>query len=265
MSQITVEKTVGQLVAERPGRARLFEKLGVDYCCGGKRPLGEVCAEKGLDRAEVVRELEASDSIPDDAGGTNWNEMPLGELADHIISTHHAYLKMELPRLAFLTNKVANAHGSRHPEMIRVRDIFAQFKQELESHMIKEEAILFPMCKLLETATVAPHFHCGGTIQNPIRVMEQEHQDAGDALAEMRALTHDFTPPADACNTFRVLLDSLAELEADMHGHVHKENNILFPRAAAIEAGLPRAAGSETLPLSAAGATCKEQACKESA
>jgi regulator of cell morphogenesis and NO signaling len=131
--------------------------------------------------------------------------------------------------------------------------------------MIKEEAILFPMCKLLETATVAPHFHCGGTIQNPIRVMEQEHQDAGDALAEMRALTHDFTPPADACNTFRVLLDSLAELEADMHWHVHKENNILFPRAAAVEAGLPRAADGETLPLPAAGATCKEQACKESA
>lgn len=264
MSQNTLAQTVGQLVVERPGRARLFEKLGVDYCCGGKRPLGEVCTEKGLNQEEVARALAESDAIPDDANGVNWNAMPLDELVDHIIATHHAYLKMELPRLSFLTNKVADAHGRRHPEMLQVRDIFEGFQAELESHMVKEEAILFPMCKLLETATVAPRFHCGDSIQHPIQVMEREHQDAGDDLAEMRALTHDFTPPADACNTFRVLLDSLAELEDDMHWHVHKENNILFPRAAAVEAKLPRAAGGETLPPPE-GVTCNEPSCQESA
>jgi regulator of cell morphogenesis and NO signaling len=210
--------------------------LGIDYCCGGKKTLEAACAVKSLDLPVVVRELEAVDAAGANTE-TDWTQAPLSQLADHIVATHHDYLRRELPRLEFLTDKVARAHGERHPELHQVRDIFAEFKAELDSHMVKEEHILFPMCRKLDTATEMPSFHCG-SIANPIRVMESEHDSAGDALAALRELTHDFTPPADACNTYRVMLDSLRMLEADMHQHVHKENNILFPRAVATEAEL---------------------------
>ncbi len=258
MSQIQPDQTVGQLVAEQPNRARIFESLGIDYCCGGKRPLAAACAEKGLDTGTVIQALRDAESGTEVQ--TDWTTTPLGELADHIVATHHAYLREELPRLAFLTDKVANAHGERHPEMKTIRDLFAAFKAELEMHVVKEEAVLFPMCRQMEVNRAVPRFHCGGTIQNPIQRMEQEHQDAGDALEQMRALTHDFTPPADACNTFRVLMDSLARLEADMHQHVHKENNILFPRAIALEASLPPSAPQLEIAVEPAGLQCEGKA-----
>jgi len=225
--------TVGELVVERPSRARLFERLGIDYCCGGKVTLAHTCAKQGLDLEQVTQELQKEQQTAAPAG-VDWATAPLSQLADHIEQTHHAYLKAELPRLNMLTEKVARVHGGRHQELVNLRHIFVGLKAEMEMHMMKEERILFPMCRDMEQSSGPVSFHCG-SVSNPIAVMVREHEDAGDALAQMRQLTAGYTPPADACNTYRVMLAALAELEQDMHTHVHKENNILFPRAAAME------------------------------
>lgn len=233
MNTMLSNATVGALVAEQPGRARVFEELGIDYCCGGQRPLAEVCTEQGLEIGEVLRRIEEADASPQPSA-VDWTRATLGDLVDHIVETHHAYLRDNLPRIAYLTQRVGQAHGANHPEVLQVADVFASLHSELESHMMKEERILFPIIVQMEQSGEAG-FAPGGTIANPIRVMVAEHQDAGDALEAFRALTNGYVPPADACNTFRAMLHALAELEADLHAHIHKENNILFPRALALE------------------------------
>ena len=230
---MNTQSTVGQLVVERPSRARVFEKFGIDYCCGGKKPLDATCREKGIELVNVVYALGIADSEP--APSTqDWAGVAMTELADHIEQTHHAWLKTELPRLETLIEKVARVHGQKHPEMIEVHAIYGAFKAELEQHMQKEERILFPLIRQLEAAQALSDFHCG-SVQNPITVMVHEHDNAGEALAKFRELTRGYEPPHGACNTYRAMLAGLAELEADMHQHVHKENNILFPRAIARE------------------------------
>ncbi|CEK15185.1 iron-sulfur cluster repair di-iron protein [Chthonomonas calidirosea] len=238
MIEIDVQKTIGQLVVERPDRARVFEAFGLDYCCGGKKTIGEACAEKGKNADEVLAALREHDAATPPASETDWGQATLSKLVDHIVATHHEYLRRELPRLQEMAAKVALVHGDRHPEMVQVHELFKRFQSDQELHMAKEEAVLFPMCKLLDTATEMPRTFCAGTLRHPIQAMEREHDIAGDDLSEMRRLTNDFTPPPDACNTFRVLLAGLAELEEDMHMHIHKENNILFPRALAKEDSL---------------------------
>jgi regulator of cell morphogenesis and NO signaling len=230
------ESTVGQLVVDRPARARVFEKYGIDYCCGGKKPLGQACNEKGIQIQEVVDAIAKSDEHKSESD-YDWASASLTQIAANIEATHHAYLREELPRLDFLTQKVANAHGGHDPRLLQLRQIFLAFKAELEEHMMKEERVLFPMCRQLDHATEPLQFHCG-SVKNPIRMMMLEHQDAGDAMDQFRALTDDYTPPPTACNTYRALLDALKSLELDMHQHVHKENNIMFPRAAEMEARL---------------------------
>ena len=234
MSQTLIESTVGQLVVERPSRARVFERLGIDYCCGGKKPLVRAIQEQGLDVTSVVAELEKEQAGGGEPAERNWATASLTDLCDHIESTHHAYLKDELPRLAFLTHKIASRHGDRRPALVEVHRVFTALKAEMESHMAKEEQILFPLCRKLDVADVLPTSHCG-SVNNPIQVMIREHEDAGGALSKIRALTDDFALPADACNTYRATFDSLRHLERDMHQHVHKENNILFPKAARVE------------------------------
>jgi regulator of cell morphogenesis and NO signaling len=236
MSTQLLETPVGKLVAERPGRALVLERWGLDYCCGGKKPLGVACGEKQLNVDDVVRDLLQSDA-PENATETDWTTAPLSDLTDHIIHAHHDYLREALPRLTALTEKVRRAHGDRHPELDNVTCVFRDLRNEMELHMMKEERILFPLVKRLEQSDVSEGFHCG-SIRNPIQVMEAEHDNAGWALARLRELTGDYTAPQDACNTFRVMLDALAELEADMHTHVHLENNILFPRAIELEVQL---------------------------
>lgn len=228
--------TVGELVVEKPARARVFEKYGIDFCCGGKQRLADACTARGIDPRRIVAELTAPGEWTATAQ-PDWSAARLSDLADHIINTHHSYLRAEMPRIAALLEKVVNAHGQRHPELAECRAVYAGLRQELTSHMLKEEQVLFPMIRALEVATEPVAFHCG-SVENPIRVMEHEHDDAGKALAQLRALTDGYTPPADACNTYRVVLDALETLERDMHLHVHKENNILFPRAARLEARL---------------------------
>lgn len=239
MTGIEPNKTVGQLVAERPSRARVFERFGVDYCCGGKTALGDACAERRLDTQKIVAALREADSKAAATDEPDWTRAALSELIAHILEKHHAYLRGELPRLAQMVAKVYDVHGARHPELAEVRQTYNGLHAELELHMMKEEQILFPLIKTMEASQSLETGHCG-SVNNPISMMEHEHDSAGAALARMRSLTGDFTPPEDACNTYRVLMDGLAELEADLHQHIHKENNILFPRASELEAALAR-------------------------
>lgn len=232
-SQGTLSKamSVGQMVAQRPLRACVLEQYGIDYCCGGKDTLEDACRTKGLKVEEILEKLSAADSKGVQSGAPNWNTASLKNLIDHIISTYHQPLREELSRVAKLAAKVSRVHGDNHPEMIEVLNIFNRFKAQLELHMQKEEMVLFPGIASMEATGSPQIFGCGGGIEHPIEVMNQEHDDAGEALCAMRRLTHDYTPPDDACSSFKVLLYSLAQIESEMHQHVHKENNILFPRA----------------------------------
>ncbi len=241
---LSPEATVGGLVAAKPGRSRIFEQLGIDYCCGGKVALAVACDKKGLDTNTVIQMLAAFDSLgAAPAEAVDPAGMTLAALADHIEQTHHAYLKTELPRLDFITEKVSRVHGDHDPRLAEMRTAFVGLSQEMLSHMQKEEHILFPMIRRLEQSRNASILHCG-TLANPIHQMESEHDSAGGAMARMRELTDNFTPPAWACNTYRAMLDALAQLERDLHQHVHKENNVLFPRALEFEQSLAPTAGS---------------------
>lgn len=231
MSTLAAQRTVGELVAERPSRSRVFEKLGIDYCCGGRRPLAEACAAQGLDPATVARLLE-SDEPASNAPAGDPSDMTLSELADHIEQTHHAYLRTELPRLEAMIRKVAAVHGSKHPWLVELEEVFGAFVKGLRDHMASEEERVFPMIRALEGGDAAAT--SGDGLAGPLRAMEHEHDEAGAALATMSRITEGYRPPEGACNTFRAMLDALAELERDMHQHVHKENNVLFPRAEAL-------------------------------
>ena len=237
---IAVEKTVGEIAAEHPASVRVFEKLQIDYCCGGGRPLAEACRERGLSADQVVAEVEKAEA-PAEAP-RDWTAVPLAALVDHILARHHTYLRAELPALAARLLKVLDAHGQNHGDsLVPLRETFEGLQNELASHMMKEEMILFPLIQRLEAADKQggglPPAHCG-SIRNPITVMEYEHDSAGAALREMRRLTGGYTPPPDACPTYRALLQGLRELETDLHLHIHLENNILFPRAAELESRL---------------------------
>lgn len=230
MSRPSLDATVGQCVADHPNTSRVFEALRIDYCCGGGKPLGQACAERQLDPQDVLEKLAQAVDEPNSAPSRDWTAASLAELCDHIEQTHHEYLKHELPRLQQLIVKLVQAHGRNHPELAEVQRAFADLQGELAPHMFKEEHILFPAIRHLEQSETPPSFPFGA-IANPIRMMELEHDHAGDALARMRSATADYAVPPDACNTYRAMLDGIARLERDMHEHVHKENHILFPRA----------------------------------
>jgi len=229
MTTIEVDKTIGQLVTERPSRSRVFEKLGIDYCCGGKKTIAEVCEKKQMDPAMLLEVLDAEAAATPE-GGPNVAEMSLSDLADHIEATHHAYLRAESPRLTKMAQRVAKVHGEMDDRLQALSETFDAFVAEVDSHMAKEEDVLFPAIRLIDGAERMPSLPFG-RVANPIHCMEAEHDEAGAALERMRTLTDGFTPPDWACNTYRALLDGLHELELDMHQHVHKENNVLFPRA----------------------------------
>ncbi len=221
-----VTTTVAELVTERPARARVFERLGIDYCCGGKVPLRDAAAAKGLDPGTVVVLLEAIDDAA--APGRDWREASLSELCDHIVREHHARLRDELPRLAALAEKVERAHGAQHPQLSDVRATLAALTVELTGHLQTEERLVFPALRRLGAGEeLAPE-----QLEGAISVLEEEHDEAGAALARLRELTAGFVPPADACNSWRAFYAGLADLERDLHEHLHEENNILFPRAA---------------------------------
>lgn len=231
---LLAELSVGQIIADHPGRACVLEQYGIDYCCGGKKSLQDACSEKGIRIEEILVKFDEADRKEKTTSEPDWTKTSLKTLIDHIVTHYHQALRAELPRITERAEKVARVHGANHPEMVKVLQVLKSFKEQLELHMQKEELILFPGIVGIEAGKSPKSFGCGGGVEHPIEVMTQEHEDAGDALAELNRLTNQYTPPADACDTFKVLLHSLASLELEMHQHVHKENNILFPRAAAL-------------------------------
>jgi regulator of cell morphogenesis and NO signaling len=232
---ITQEKTVGEVVAQVPGAARVFEKYQIDYCCGGKHPVGSACRERGIALQTLAQELEHVATPKNERDVIDWNTASLRDLIGHILLRHHAYLRSEFPRIGDLFAKVVSAHSERQPVLFLVRDIFKVLRDELESHMMKEELILFPAIGKLEAASVAGVRAPMCSIEQPIARMEHEHEMAGRAIAEMRHLTGDYAIPQEACNAYRALFAALMKLETDLHRHIHLENNILFPRAAQLQ------------------------------
>jgi regulator of cell morphogenesis and NO signaling len=224
---LTLDTSIGQIVAAQPLLAKVFESHGIDYCCGGKLSVSAVCARKGLDAEALLGEIHAAmEGAP--APETDWTKAPLAELIEHLLSTHHVYLHEGMPRLAMLSQKVARVHGDRHPELIELAEVYQNFHSEMDAHLAKEEQILFPAIVRVEAGT--DNF----PVQHPIRVMEADHDTAGRDLERMRALTNGYVTPEDACNSYRALFAGLAELESDTFAHIHKENNILFQRAVAL-------------------------------
>lgn len=228
-------QTVGEVAAGYPATTRLFEKLGIDYCCGGGQTLADVCKAAGLNYDTVAKSLaELVESAP--ARERDWMKSSLSDLIQHIVTKHHEYIRSESPRLQALAEKVVRVHGGRHPELQQVETIFSDVADELTMHTMKEERILFPaIVQMEEQGPSAMAASPLGTIQNPIRMMMMEHDSAGAAFEEMRKITAGFTAPADGCISYRTLFQALAEFEADLHQHVHLENNILFPRALELE------------------------------
>jgi regulator of cell morphogenesis and NO signaling len=230
-------KTVREIALEQPTAIRVFEQFGIDYCCGGRKPLAEACAAGNLEIDSVIAALEEAEKRPGPEI-ENWAEKSLEGLSSYIVAKHHAYVKRELPRLAQLAQKVVNRHGSTEPELPAIANTLMQLDEELTHHLAKEETVLFPYIAGLErsvsTGTPRPH-SCFGTVANPIAMMTQEHDAAGILTSEIRRLSGNFTTPEDACPTFHAFYDGLREFEQDLHQHIHLENNILFPRAIALE------------------------------
>ncbi len=231
MNPVEPSTLLSQLVTRRPDSAPVLEALGLDYCCGGSQSLAEACAGAGLDVDEVVTRL--SEQSPADAPA-DWALLGPSELVDHIEQIHHAYLGQALPRLSALFSRVTDAHAERHPELHDVRATFEELRRDLEPHLQKEEQILFPMIRELYATQGQSRFD-GGSLQAPISVMGLEHDRAGELLARLRAQTSAYTPPSDGCASYEALYSGLAELEADTHLHIHKENNLLFPAVVAEE------------------------------
>jgi len=234
---IATTMTVGEIAAEFPQATREFEKLGIDYCCGGKRTLHEACNQAGISVAEALERLQRSAAVRPNTAG-NWHDQPLTDLIDHIKSTHHVFVREECPRIEALAAKVVGVHGQRHPELLQVQEVFSELSGELSVHLMKEEQILFPYVIHMEESALAGEAvppAMFGTVMNPVRMMMQEHDGAGDALRRLRAMTSDYSAPEDACVSFRTLYQALRDFEADLHQHIHLENNILFPRAVTME------------------------------
>jgi regulator of cell morphogenesis and NO signaling len=222
---ITEHTTVGDIAAALPSSIRVFQRHGIDFCCGGRTPLSVACHERGISFAEIAGAVAAA-AAPADPDSRDWTREPLRALIDHIIGTYHTPLREELPRLGAMAVKVANVHGAKAPHLSRVQALVSELSDDLNLHMLKEERMLFPAIRAIEDDRdlVIP-------ISAPIRVMEHEHDRAGELLSELRAITSGYVPPSWACGTFQALYQGLAELESDMHAHVHLENNMLFPRA----------------------------------
>lgn len=234
MDTMTIERTLGDLVAENPARADILESLGLDFCCGGSQRLDEACLAAGLDPATVARLLQKPPAMVTTVGEEpDVRTLSLTALVDHIEATHHAFMKRALPRLAQLATKVSEVHGEHHPHLREMKETLAELTAEIELHLGKEEAVLFPAIRTLEANQGAPEFHCGH-LANPITVMEHEHDQAGAALARLRELSDGYTLPEGACETFAAYYEALQALERDLHRHIHKENNVLFPRTLAV-------------------------------
>lgn len=230
------KQTVGQIVAEDYRAAQVFRKFGLDFCCGGNKTIEEASAGKKVDPGEIINALrELGNGITENE---NYKEWPLDFLTDYIINNHHRFTRSKLPEIAAYAKKVAKVHGSRHEELHEIYNEITRLHADITNHLDKEEEILFPYIKKLvaaEKTNTTPEIANFGMAADPISMMEEEHDEAGDSMAKIRRLSNDFTPPEDACATYRVLFENLEGFEKDLHKHVHLENNILFPKALALE------------------------------
>ncbi|MEP6823037.1 MAG: iron-sulfur cluster repair di-iron protein [Chthoniobacterales bacterium] len=229
MKRITPETTVGEIVRVFPARSRVFENLGIDYCCGGKKSLAEACQAKNLDPATVAAMLSALDRAGQEVEADP-DTLTLHELCDHIERVHHGYLGEELPRLNFMTRKVAATHGDAEPRLLDVRRVFEIFSEKVSAHTAEENERVFPAIRQLEAAD-GDKAERVSALKGEFEKLESEHLSTGAALAQFDQLTDGYTAPDWACNTMRALYDGLRQMEKDMHQHIHEENNVLFPRA----------------------------------
>jgi regulator of cell morphogenesis and NO signaling len=232
------EQTVRDIVVANPAAARVFENAGIDYCCGGRRSLASACEVAGVSLERVAEMLaKAAETVaPEDQAA--WSEAPLSALTAHIVERHHDYIRTETPRLRMLLDKVISRHGAAHPELAAIRDLFTAVADELATHMLKEEQVLFPYLEKMDAAVraqlpIPPAFF--GTVERPIANMIADHEDAGELTAKIRELSRGFMPAEGTCPTYRALYQGLEDFERDLHRHVHLENNILFPRAIEME------------------------------
>ena len=232
----TTTQTVRDIASENPAAVRVFEKYGIEYCCGGQLPLAEACAAKGVNIDEVMASLESA--VVSGSGDRDWAKEKLADLTSHIVGIHHAYVNREMPRLNELAAKVVTRHGDTRQELAVIQSELEELGEELTTHQGKEEVVLFPYIGKLErfaNGSGAKPRSCFGTIANPIAMMTKDHDVAGNLMAEIRKLSGDYMPPENACPTFRAFYAGLNEFEQDLHRHMHLENNILFPRALALE------------------------------
>lgn len=229
-------KTVAEIVTENIKTADVFKKNGIDFCCGGHVSVQEICAKKGVDYAKIKEEILNVGKTP--STGHDFNSWDIDFLADYIVNTHHKYVAEANQLIVEYADKVAKVHGHHYTETVEINHLFHELANELNAHMQKEEHVLFPFIRAIGkakkegTPLSPPPF---GTIQNPINMMEMEHTSAGDILRKIAELSNNYTPPADACNTYRALYHSLEEYQNDLFQHIHLENNILFPKAVKFE------------------------------
>lgn len=240
MSTVTHDRTIRDIVAADYRTAAIFQRYGLDFCCRGNRTVEAACDDAGIPADRVQRDLADATALPPAGCAPRFNDWELPALTDHIVAKHHGFVREQLPVISVHAQKVARVHGARHPEMVTVAALVERVSDEMTSHMAKEEAVLFPYIDRLAAASAqgeplprAPF----GSVENPIRMMEAEHESAGDAMAEIRRLTEGYRIPEEACGTYAVLLQELEAFELDLHRHVHLENNILFPKALLLESG----------------------------
>ncbi len=231
------EETLGQLAAKDLRKAQVFKKYGLDFCCGGKKTVKEACREKGIDVTKVEQELQQADRMPASRPlpYTDWSP---SFLADYIVNTHHSYVRKNLPDILAYSEKVKSVHGGRHPELMAVHKLVEDMHQEMMAHLVKEEQVLFPYIQALdkkETGNRSAWKAELGSVQQPVNLMEMEHESVGGMMEEIRRLTQNFRLPEDACASYSLLYRLLEEFEEDLHLHVHLENNILFPAALQLE------------------------------
>lgn len=237
-SPLQLNQTVGEIVREHYQTAQVFKKNRLDFCCGGKKTLQQACIDKNLEPKKLLTELEAAVATPEPIDALQYESWTASQLIEHIVATHHAFIRHLEPDLLELSAKVARVHGDKEPNLLAIHRIVQETMAELMEHLIKEEQILFPYIQSLDRAAQtgqtppAAHF---GVVQNPIRMMEHEHDFVGRQLEALRALTNDYLLPEIACNTWRVVWEMLEALENDLHLHIHLENNILFPKAIQLE------------------------------
>lgn len=231
------QETLGQIAAKDLRKAQIFKKYGLDFCCGGKKTIKQACAEKGLDVTQIEQELQQADNLAATGRPLPYNEWELDFLADYIVNTHHRYVKKNLPDIKTYSNKVMRVHGNHHPELIKVNELVQAIEAELTPHMAKEEQILFPYIKDMVVAQKNGTIErrAFGTVGNPVKMMEMEHDIVGKLMGDIRVLTDGYLLPADACASYSLLYRLLSEFEDDLHLHIHLENNILFPKAIILE------------------------------